>query len=48
MTRTFDVDHVLENIGEQDKIALLSGNMEIVSFVYFEILSIYMLTKDRN
>lgn len=25
MTRTFDIDHVLANISDQDKIALLAG-----------------------
>lgn len=28
MTATFDVEHVLANISEQDRIALLSGNTE--------------------
>ena len=32
MRKTFDIDHVLENISEQDKIALLSGNIETVLF----------------
>jgi hypothetical protein len=32
MPETFDVDHVLANISEQDKIALLSGNVETVIF----------------
>jgi hypothetical protein len=32
MPETFDVEHVLANISEQDKIALLSGNAETVNF----------------
>lgn len=32
MPETFDVEHVLANISEQDKIALLSGNTETVIF----------------
>ncbi len=32
MPKTFDIDHVLKNISEQDKIALLSGNIGTVLF----------------
>ena len=32
MPQTFDVEHVLANISEQDKIALLSGKTEAMNF----------------
>jgi hypothetical protein len=32
MPETFDVEHVLANISDQDKIALLSGKSETDSF----------------
>jgi hypothetical protein len=34
MPATFDVEKVLTNISEQDKIALLSGNTETMMMIY--------------
>lgn len=41
MTRTFDVDHVLANISDQDKIALLSGIPAIKELLFLGF--IYLL-----
>lgn len=38
MPAAFDVEHVLANISEQDKIALLSGNIKTMTMIFEDLI----------